>query len=182
MFQATGGVPRLIKQVCDHALLLAYAEGATRIDSAGIQEAWADLQQLPTPWNDDEPAEVEPAHALACAPGGQVASLGSRTVFCFTRQLAELSLPQPPELSTRGEAEAYLRLPRDAEYQEKIWDHAAGVLVVTEAGGRVTDVFGQALDFGHGRVLAANRGVIVTNGHVHNAVLEAIAALGIGRF
>jgi len=82
----------------------------------------------------------------------------------------------------RGEAEAYLRLPRDAEYQEKIWDHAAGALVVTEAGGRVTDVFGQALDFGHGRVLAANRGVIVTNGHVHDAVLEAIAALGIGRF
>ncbi len=82
----------------------------------------------------------------------------------------------------RGEAEAYLRLPRSAEYQEKIWDHAAGALVVTEAGGRVTDVFGKALDFGHGRLLAANRGVIVTNGRVHDAVLDAIAELGIGRF
>ncbi len=82
----------------------------------------------------------------------------------------------------RGEAEAYLRLPRSAEYQEKIWDHAAGALVVTEAGGRVTDIHGRPLDFGHGRILAANSGVIVTNGHVHDAVLEAIAALGIGRF
>ena len=35
----------------------------------------------------------------------------------------------------RGEAEAYLRLPRDEIYREKIWDHAAGALVVTEAGG-----------------------------------------------
>ena len=31
----------------------------------------------------------------------------------------------------RGEAEAYLRLPRRADYREKIWDHAAGVLAVT---------------------------------------------------
>ncbi len=57
VFNATDGVARLVNQVCDHALLVAYAEGATRIDAASVQEAWADLQQLPTPWNDDEPAE-----------------------------------------------------------------------------------------------------------------------------
>jgi hypothetical protein len=52
VFQATGGVPRLINQVCDHALLLAYVAGCKTIDPANIEEAWADLQQLPTPWTD----------------------------------------------------------------------------------------------------------------------------------
>ena len=49
--QATDGVPRLINQVCDHVLLLAYAAGIRRIEPAHVEEAWADLQQLPTPWN-----------------------------------------------------------------------------------------------------------------------------------
>jgi type II secretory pathway predicted ATPase ExeA len=49
--KATGGVPRLINQVCDHVLLLAYAAGVRRIEPAHVEEAWADLQQLPTPWN-----------------------------------------------------------------------------------------------------------------------------------
>jgi len=51
--RATDGVPRLINQVCDHALLLACAAGRRRIEPAAVEEAWADLQQLPTPWNAD---------------------------------------------------------------------------------------------------------------------------------
>ncbi len=54
--RATDGVPRLVNQVCDHALVLAFAGGARTIDAAGIDEAWADLQQLPTPW------QVEQSH------------------------------------------------------------------------------------------------------------------------
>jgi 3'(2'), 5'-bisphosphate nucleotidase len=82
-------------------------------------------------------------------------------------------------LTARGEADAYLRLPKSAEYVEKIWDHAAGALVVTEAGGRVSDIEGNDLDFSQGYRLERNRGVIVTNGKLHDAVLEAISALGI---
>jgi 3'(2'), 5'-bisphosphate nucleotidase len=76
----------------------------------------------------------------------------------------------------RGEASIYLRLPTLEDYREKIWDHAAGMLVVEEAGGRVTDVSGAALDFSHGRRLEANRGVVATNRHIHDAVLEAVTA------
>ncbi len=47
--QATDGIPRLVNQVCDHVLLLAYAGGERQITAAGIEEAWADLQQLPAP-------------------------------------------------------------------------------------------------------------------------------------
>jgi len=76
----------------------------------------------------------------------------------------------------RGDASIYLRLPVRADYVEKVWDHAAGMRVVTEAGGRVTDVDGTSLDFSRGRRLEDNRGVIVTNGSLHEAVLAAVAA------
>lgn len=74
----------------------------------------------------------------------------------------------------RGDASVYLRLPTRPGYQEKIWDHAAGVCVIQEAGGRVTDITGAPLDFTCGRTLARNKGVVVTNGSVHDAVITAI--------
>lgn len=57
VFQATGGVPRLINQVCDHALLLAHVAGLKTIGPANIEEAWADLQQLPAPCNAEHETE-----------------------------------------------------------------------------------------------------------------------------
>lgn len=49
--RATDGIPRLINQVCDRALIVAFDSGIRQINPAVIEEAWADLQQLPTPWN-----------------------------------------------------------------------------------------------------------------------------------
>jgi len=74
----------------------------------------------------------------------------------------------------RGDASIYLRLPTKKGYQEKIWDHAAGVAVIQEAGGMVTDVYGKALDFSKGRTLSENTGVIVSNGQFHEEVLVAV--------
>jgi 3'(2'), 5'-bisphosphate nucleotidase len=74
----------------------------------------------------------------------------------------------------RGEADLYLRLPTRAGYEEKIWDHAGGVLVVEEAGGRVTDLDGQPLDFSAGSTLKRNRGVIVSNGLLHDRALATV--------
>jgi type II secretory pathway predicted ATPase ExeA len=51
VFAATDGVPRLVNQLCDHALLLAYSGGRRQVQPSDIEEAWADMQQLPTPWN-----------------------------------------------------------------------------------------------------------------------------------
>jgi 3'(2'), 5'-bisphosphate nucleotidase len=79
----------------------------------------------------------------------------------------------------RGDASIYLRLPTRKDYREKIWDHAAGKLVVEVAGGRVTDVDGAPLDFTHGRTLDRNAGVVATSGAIHDAVIEAVReALG----
>ncbi|HML96422.1 MAG TPA: 3'(2'),5'-bisphosphate nucleotidase [Thermodesulfobacteriota bacterium] len=74
----------------------------------------------------------------------------------------------------RGDASIYLRLPTRKDYTEKIWDHAAGSLIVEEAGGKVTDVTGKKLDFSRGRTLSENKGVIGTNGLVHDRVLAAV--------
>jgi hypothetical protein len=61
-------VPRLVNQVCDHALVLASAAGHARIDAARVQEAWTNLQQLPTPWN---------AGTAKTRPAGQVIEFGA---------------------------------------------------------------------------------------------------------
>jgi 3'(2'), 5'-bisphosphate nucleotidase len=76
----------------------------------------------------------------------------------------------------RGEASVYIRLPNPAtpDYRECIWDHAAGMIVVEEAGGVVTDVDGRTLDFSRGRRMIANRGILATNGDLHPKLLECI--------
>jgi 3'(2'), 5'-bisphosphate nucleotidase len=75
----------------------------------------------------------------------------------------------------RGDASIYLRLPTRPGYEERIWDHAAGCIVVEEAGGRVTDIHGEPLDFTQGRTLKRNKGVVATNGLLHDRVIKAIA-------
>ncbi|MGD9647475.1 MAG: ExeA family protein [Pirellulales bacterium] len=46
--QATDGVPRLVNQLCDHALVLGAAARRSPLDADAIAEAWADLQQFPS--------------------------------------------------------------------------------------------------------------------------------------
>jgi len=78
-----------------------------------------------------------------------------------------------------GGAELILRVlsPQRPGYREKIWDQAAGSILVEEAGGRVTDLDGKALDFSAGRELVHNRGVLVSNGVLHDTALETIREL-----
>ncbi len=49
VYEVTSGVPRLINQVCDYALTLSALGGHEVIKRNGVEEAWADLQQLPVP-------------------------------------------------------------------------------------------------------------------------------------
>lgn len=79
----------------------------------------------------------------------------------------------------RGQADAYLRMPTRKDYVEKIWDHAAGSLIATQAGAVVTDLTGSPLDFGRGHRLEANRGVVCAVGRVHPMIIRAIDELGI---
>jgi HAL2 family 3'(2'),5'-bisphosphate nucleotidase len=73
----------------------------------------------------------------------------------------------------RGEASVYLRIPR-GDYRENVWDHAAGMLIVEEAGGIVCDVDGRPLDLTTGRRMTANRGVVATPAIIHDPVIAAV--------
>lgn len=83
----------------------------------------------------------------------------------------------------RGQADLYLRLPRPPKpgkgrYVERIWDHAAGSLVAREAGCAVTDASGRVLDFGHGRGLEENLGIVVAPPLLHGRAMAAIERVG----
>lgn len=73
----------------------------------------------------------------------------------------------------KGQADIYLRLPISDSYREKIWDHAAGNILIYESGGQVGDISGTALDFGKGRFLQS-KGVIAANKQVFPAVIKAV--------
>ena len=79
-----------------------------------------------------------------------------------------------------GQGELYLRLlsPDQPSYWEKIWDQAAGSLILEEAGGQITDLHGRPLDFTAGRSLASNRGILASNRRLHAAALEALQRIG----
>lgn len=77
----------------------------------------------------------------------------------------------------RGAGDIYLRLPVSANYQEKIWDHAAGDLLVREAGGQVSDIKGARLDFSKGRKLVDNKGVVAAPQSIHEQVIDAVKAV-----
>lgn len=77
----------------------------------------------------------------------------------------------------QGDAEIFMKFAR-AGYKEKIWDHAAGVLIVQEAGGVVTDAGGRSLDFSKGIYLESlDRGIVACSGtKLHEKLIGAVYA------
>jgi len=146
IFQATDGIPRLINQVCDHALVMAFAGGRSQIGATGIEEAWADLQQLPGPWHDDSPVDTaatsiefgeledEPAAMEFVSEQDRESSdmftVGSDTVFEFASEefSSQLPLAEPPTPEVPA-----VSLPRVKP-------------VIAERLASVTDPFGDGFD------------------------------------
>ncbi len=111
---------------------------------------------------------VEPGHTLHDQSAKIASLLGSLSEpFRMDSQCKYAAV-------SRGQASIYLRLPTRPGYEEKIWDHAAGVAILEEAGGRVCDTFGKPLDFSLGRTLRENKGVVATSAGVFDAVTKAV--------
>ena len=134
----------------------------------------------------ERPIRVSSLSGLADASFVESVESGHSSHSHAARIAARLGVTAPPVridsqckygAVARGDAAIYLRLPTRKDYQEKIWDHAAGWCVVTEAGGRVTDARGRPLDFSIGRTLRDNKGVVATNGFLHDRVIEAVVAV-----
>jgi 3'(2'), 5'-bisphosphate nucleotidase len=73
-----------------------------------------------------------------------------------------------------GATDLLIRLPPHSEFHDAVWDQAAGSLLIEEAGGRVSDLAGQPLDFIGGRRSLRNTGMLASNGRLHRAALEAV--------
>lgn len=99
--------------------------------------------------------------------------LGARTQPVFMDSLAKYVF------LASGQADILLRLPDvpKPEHRECIWDQAPGAIMVEEAGGKVTDFEGKKLNYSKARVLTASRGILVSNGHIHSAALEALKGI-----
>ncbi|CAG8669162.1 14966_t:CDS:2, partial [Dentiscutata heterogama] len=74
----------------------------------------------------------------------------------------------------RGDADIYLRLPVRVDYDENIWDHAAGCILIKEAGGIVSDINNKPLDFSLGRTLKTNKEVVVAHSKIHGQVIDVV--------
>ena len=73
----------------------------------------------------------------------------------------------------RADADVFMKFPK-AEYREKVWDHAGGVILVEEAGGVVSDAGGAPLDFSKGRYLELDRGIVAASAALHEKLMNAI--------
>jgi len=73
----------------------------------------------------------------------------------------------------RADADVFMKFPK-AEYREKVWDHAGGVILVEEAGGVVSDAGGAPLDFSKGRYLELDRGIVAASSALHEKLMQAI--------
>jgi 3'(2'), 5'-bisphosphate nucleotidase len=73
-----------------------------------------------------------------------------------------------------GGGDFQLRIPSSDDVVMHIWDHAGAQLILTEAGGKVTDLDGKDMDFGAGRDLSRNNGLLAARQGIHAAVLESM--------
>jgi 3'(2'), 5'-bisphosphate nucleotidase len=74
-----------------------------------------------------------------------------------------------------GYASAYVEHPVKDKQELKVWDHAAGVICVEQAGGKVTDISGSPLRFQPKPFFKPKGlGIIASNGNFHNDLCKSL--------
>jgi 3'(2'), 5'-bisphosphate nucleotidase len=151
-------------------VLAAHGKGAWSMDLNG------------SVWRRIHVSDVREAARVRLLRSFEAAHTDGDKIAAFARALGAQAEPVRLDSQAKyamlagGRGEVVLRLlsPKRPDYREKIWDQAAGTLIVEEAGGVVTDLDGKPLDFSQGRLLVNNRGVIASNGHLHADMLVAL--------
>jgi HAL2 family 3'(2'),5'-bisphosphate nucleotidase len=118
-------------------------------------------------------AEARYAESVEAAHSNQSEAARIGAALGITAEPVRLDSQTKYAMVARGDASIYLRVPR-GDYRENIWDHAAGMLVVSEAGGRVSDVEGKPFDITTGQRMTNNRGAVVTAASIHDEVVAAV--------
>ena len=79
-----------------------------------------------------------------------------------------------------GGGDFFVRVPAKKTAKSYIWDHAGAQLIFTELGGRITDLDGKEIDFGAGRDLERNHGLVVARGNAYDVVFATVKAVTSG--
>ena len=93
-------------------------------------------------------------------------------LFGFKNEVRRGSVGVKIGLITEREADLYLHLSPST----KQWDTCAPEIILHEAGGRLTDLFGQPLRYNGVRIDNRN-GIVATNGAAHEMVIEKLRPL-----
>lgn len=93
-------------------------------------------------------------------------------LFGFKSEVRRGSVGVKIGLITEQQADLYLHLSPST----KQWDTCAPEIILHEAGGRLTDLFGQPLRYNGVRIDNRN-GIVATNGAAHELVIEKLAPL-----
>ena len=180
---ARGGGDAPISRARDGGVVVVAARGCgawllpLSADAAAGARAWRELRVSAVGGDRDRDPErraprlvegVERGHSNHEWSEAATARLGAGA-----RAPARLDSQAKAALLASGAADVLLRLP-PAGYREKIWDVVSGALLLSEAGGRVTDTEGREIDFSQGAYLDAISGVVASNGAVHDELLEAL--------
>jgi len=121
-------------------------------------------------------AEARYAESVEAAHSDQSEAARIGAALGITAEPVRLDSQTKYAMVARGDASIYLRVPR-GDYRENVWDHAAGYVIVNEAGGRVSDIEGTPLDMTTGQRMVDNRGVVVTAASIHDEVLAAVRSV-----
>jgi 3'(2'), 5'-bisphosphate nucleotidase len=121
-------------------------------------------------------AEARYAESVEAAHSDQSEAACIGAALGITAEPVRLDSQTKYAVVARGDASIYLRVPR-GDYRENVWDHAAGMLVVEEAGGRVSDVEGAPFDITTGQRMTNNRGAVVTAAGIHDEVVAAVRSV-----
>ena len=94
------------------------------------------------------------------------------SAFGFKHEMRRGSVGVKVGLIAEQLADLYLHLSPST----KQWDTCGPEAILAEAGGRLTDLFGQPLRY-NGRRIDNRNGIVATNGAAHNIVIENLAPL-----
>jgi 3'(2'), 5'-bisphosphate nucleotidase len=134
-------------------------------------------------WLEEEGEEARRMTVSARTKPGEMVLASSRShrsprmervvgAFGFKDEMRRGSVGVKIGLIAEQKADLYLHLSPST----KQWDTCAPEMILTEAGGRLTDLFGQPLRYNALRIDNQN-GVVATNGVAHEMVIENLAPL-----
>lgn len=114
------------------------------------------------------------------------ASLAARNQQHHSTRLLSLALPNQPKayrvdsqykyaMVAEGAVDFFIRYPFSVSYT-RTWDHAPGAFLVEEAGGIVSDIYGNTLNYHRESFSLHNHPIILASGNpaIHNTTLEIL--------